>query len=98
MRLCYALLLVPLLASAQEPAASGPAATGAQTAQWLELQKSGTQAEGEARPMTGDVADAVYQRYLESFKHPIPESLSSSDDGSASSSGSTASTASGSSR
>ncbi len=79
---CLALLLCSALASAQ--AADAPAAvpsaqrTGDQTRAWLDLQRGGTEALGEARPMSGDVADAVYQRYLDSFKQPIAGKFSSS--------------------
>lgn len=58
-----------------EPAARvAPAAAEAgSTREWLDLQAAGTAASREARPMPGEVADAVYERYLNSFKHPIPE-------------------------
>ncbi len=38
----------------------------------LRLQAAGTYA-APARPMRGDQAGLAYQRYLESFKYPIPE-------------------------
>ncbi|KAG8149616.1 DUF3613 domain-containing protein [Burkholderia catarinensis] len=34
-------------------------------------------AAGPALPMLGDAASLTYQRYLESFKHKIPESMGS---------------------
>ncbi|MPV70406.1 DUF3613 domain-containing protein [Burkholderia sp. BE17] len=34
-------------------------------------------AAGPALPMLGDAASLAYQRYLESFKHKIPESMGS---------------------
>lgn len=46
---------------------------GDQTRDWLELQASGAQASEAERPMTGELAERVYQRYLDSFSHPIPE-------------------------
>ena len=58
------------------PAVADEAATkpllGAETRAWVELQQSGQQASGAPRPMPGEMADSVYQRYLESFKQPIP--------------------------
>lgn len=71
-------LLVPLVllalgpaAAAQERAASAPvaAAFGDTTRQWLELQRSQTQA-GKSHPMSGEVAGLVHQRYVDSFRAP----------------------------
>lgn len=45
---------------------------GEETRGWLLLQQGGTQASGASRPMPGDIADNVYQRYADSFKLPIP--------------------------
>jgi hypothetical protein len=56
----------------------GPAAdaeVGKQTRSALELQRSGQAASGTERPMSGAVAERTYQRYLDSFTHPIPESF-----------------------
>lgn len=69
---------------------------GTYTKAWLDLQKSGQMAEGEARPMDGEAAEASYQRYLDSFSHPIPQSLGrgeSASSGSGSSAGAGASPA-----
>jgi len=38
----------------------------------IRMQSAGTYA-APARPMLGDQASLAYQRYLDSFKHPIPE-------------------------
>lgn len=65
---------LPLLAAAADPEQNQK--PGAQTREWLELQKSGNAVEGAARPMPGEVADKVYQRYVDSFGRPIPESYS----------------------
>lgn len=77
-RLSFLLLLLPLVAAAEAP--NPP--TGTQTRAWMAQQVSGQSAEGEARPMDGEAANAAYQRYLESFKHPIPETLSAEQGGS----------------
>lgn len=42
----------------------------------LALQRD-NRAAGSAQPMLGDAASLSYQRYLDSFKHPIPESMGS---------------------
>jgi hypothetical protein len=51
--------------------------TGDTTRALLQLQASGERA-GERLPILGDQASASYARYLESFKHPIPEYLEKS--------------------
>lgn len=62
-------------APATEEAAAPPAvAIPPATAQWLELQRSG-QAAGAAGRLPGDAAERVYQRYLNSFDHPIAENF-----------------------
>lgn len=60
--------LLPLAAAAAEP----PKPIGKETKTWIDLQTSGKQASGAPRPMPGEMADNVYQRYLDSFKQPIP--------------------------
>lgn len=59
--------------TAEVTEATGDQGFGAETRAWTELQASGSAATGDARPMPGEVADAVYQRYVNSFKHPIPQ-------------------------
>lgn len=46
---------------------------GSQTRFWLATQTSGVSAVTDERPMPGEAATLVYQRYLASFTHPIPE-------------------------
>ena len=81
MKIQFMLVLaaVGVAALSQAAAAAEPQRdiqTGAATRQWLALQKSGTAAPAEPRPQSGEVADQVYQRYLKSFGHPIPENFS----------------------
>lgn len=71
MRAAVLLLSLPLGALAQEEPREP--AVGDDTRTWLEYQESGRGAEGEARPIPGEVADKVYQRYLNSFDNQIPE-------------------------
>ncbi|HEX4871527.1 MAG TPA: DUF3613 domain-containing protein [Nevskiaceae bacterium] len=66
------LLLVSASLSAAEPVARANPEIGVQTQRWLELQNSNNAAQGTARPLPGEVADAIYERYVNSFRHPIP--------------------------
>jgi len=50
---------------------------GHATAAWLALQASNREAAPDDAPMTGAAATRVYQRYLDSFRHPIPDSFGS---------------------
>lgn len=70
------LLLVMGVAGA-DPA--GDAERGEATRFWLQLQRSGQEASTTERPMPGEVAERVYQRYLESFTHPIPSTFERED-------------------
>lgn len=62
--------LATQVAVADEPA---PAPLGTDTRAWLQLQASGNASKGELRPMPGEVADKVYDRYLQSFDNQIPD-------------------------
>lgn len=42
----------------------------------LAIQREGRVASPTPRPLAGEVASLSYQRYLDSFKHPIPERFS----------------------
>lgn len=60
---------------AASPVAEAPpdrSSIGYTTRALLRLQAEGTQA-GGALPMLGEAAGRSYQRYLDSFEHPIPE-------------------------
>lgn len=72
-RNCAALSLallaaLPLTAVAEQPTQP----LGAETQAWLDLQAKGQQASKTPRPVPGEIADNVYQRYVDSFKLPIP--------------------------
>jgi hypothetical protein len=63
-----------LLLAAIPVHAADPPAVGTQTRAWTKLQAGGAAAEkGPPRGTPGEVADRVYQRYLQSFTHPVPE-------------------------
>lgn len=61
---------VPLQAA---PAA--PLRVGDATRTLLDMQREGNYASTTRRPIAGDVATLSYQRYLDSFKLPIPASF-----------------------
>lgn len=48
---------------------------GSSTRAWTDLQRNTAAAPGWSRPMPGDAADKVYQRYLNSFGQPIPDAF-----------------------
>ncbi|HVT35139.1 MAG TPA: DUF3613 domain-containing protein, partial [Nevskiaceae bacterium] len=50
-----------------------PTRVGSQTQAWTDLQKSNMASSAAPRPMPGEVADKVYQRYVNSFGNPIPD-------------------------
>lgn len=48
-------------------------AMGEDARNWIDLQVSGEAAERPADGMPGEIAERVWQRYIDSFTHPIPE-------------------------
>lgn len=67
------LLSLPFAALAAESGAPREPAVGDDTRTWLEYQESGRAAPADVRPIPGEVADKIYQRYLNSFDNKIPE-------------------------
>ncbi|HEF5873349.1 TPA: DUF3613 domain-containing protein [Burkholderia cenocepacia] len=66
----------PVVASAQnvdEPHASDVERSARE---WLAMQRDNRVA-APAQPVLGDVASLVYQRYLDSFKNKIPDTMNS---------------------
>lgn len=59
------------------PTSTASTATGfgSSARSWVDLQTSGSAASVTARPLPGDAATNAYERYANSFKHPIPESF-----------------------
>ena len=47
--------------------------------QLLELQRSGRMASREEQTLPGKAQTKIYQRYIDSFGHPIPETYISED-------------------
>jgi hypothetical protein len=76
-KLLILLAFLTPVAHAEEMAAEPR--TGDETRAWIELQKSGSASVAAARPMTGEVADKVYKRYVDSFGHPIPDTFQRED-------------------
>lgn len=64
-------------AAAQAQQGTAPAASDVDrsTKEWLSMQRD-NRAAAPTQPMLGDVASVVYQRYLDSFKNKIPQSMS----------------------
>lgn len=56
-----------------ESAMPGPLWHGDATRSLLAMQREGDLASQTSRSLAGDVANLSYQRYLDSFKHAIPE-------------------------
>lgn len=48
---------------------------GASARSWVDLQTGGSAASVTPRPLPGDAASNAYERYANSFKHPVPESF-----------------------
>lgn len=71
-RLLLAATVAALLSTAATAAQDPKPGEGAQTRAWVELQKSDAN-KAPVRGLPGEVADRVYQRYLQSFTRPIPE-------------------------
>jgi hypothetical protein len=72
------LLLLTVLAASSAALATPPrlpateGAVGAEARAWLDLQKNGQAASAASRDQPGEVADKVYQRWLDSHDQPIP--------------------------
>lgn len=64
---------VVTIAPASAP--SSASGFGASARSWVDLQASGSAASVTARPLPGDAATNAYERYANSFKHPIPETF-----------------------
>ncbi|MDR0241997.1 MAG: DUF3613 domain-containing protein [Burkholderia sp.] len=65
-------------AAAYAQAVDGPYASDVERSarEWLTMQRD-NRAAAPTQPVLGDVASLVYQRYLDSFKNKIPDSMSS---------------------
>ena len=68
------LLMIVLLSGC-----ASPRPLGSESRAWLGLQASNNAALGWARPLPGDAADRIYQRYLNSFSQPIPAKFDRAD-------------------
>ncbi|HEX4895203.1 MAG TPA: DUF3613 domain-containing protein [Solimonas sp.] len=67
------LLPALLLSTLPAVAADETPPPGSEARAWLDLQRSGAAASRTPPTTSGEVADRVYQRYLQSFEHPLPE-------------------------
>lgn len=73
--------LISLFGAGIAVADSQEGSSGEETRRWLELQRSGVAASTTRQTVSGPVANEIYKRYVESFKHPIPEFYNSDKDG-----------------
>ncbi|MET3819555.1 MULTISPECIES: DUF3613 domain-containing protein [Burkholderia] len=64
-----------LAAHAQQVTTPAASDVDRSTKEWLSMQRD-NRAAAPTQPMLGDVASLVYQRYLDSFKNKIPQSMS----------------------
>ncbi|KWF57872.1 DUF3613 domain-containing protein [Burkholderia pseudomultivorans] len=72
--MCMAISTVA--AYGQQAAAPVTSDIGHSTKEWLAMQRD-NRAAAPTQPVLGDVATLTYQRYLDSFKNKIPESMNS---------------------
>ncbi|RQR53596.1 DUF3613 domain-containing protein [Burkholderia sp. Bp9125] len=76
-RVAALVVLLGATAAAHGQRLTGTAADiGRSTETWLALQRD-NRAAGADLPMLGDAASLAYQRYLDSFKNKIPDTLGS---------------------
>ncbi len=68
-------MLTSLLLAGTAQAAEPATPQNSDTKAWLDLQISGSAAAQDERPMPGEIADKVYQRYVDSYAQPIPDTL-----------------------
>lgn len=54
-------------------------ANGRDTREWLNLQKGGSAASAEPQALSGEAADKIYKRYVDSFGSPLPETFPRED-------------------
>jgi len=80
--LCSALCLTSVVALAQPRSVGDDLSTSVGVGQTvknaLQMQASGTHA-APVQPQLHDVGEHVYQRYLKSFDHPIPDTFEEND-------------------
>lgn len=88
MKIVFPVLVLAALLPLNGIAADTAQPLGKEAKAWIDLQASGTQAAGGPRPMPGEIADNVYQRYVDSFKQPIPAEFKRQSTDSSSSNGS----------
>ncbi|WP_417660678.1 DUF3613 domain-containing protein [Pseudomonas sp.] len=73
---CYLIafgLLFPASVHAEEPATSRPIPQHSKTESWLAIQRDGRAASMKLQRATPAERELAYQRWLDSYSHPIPE-------------------------
>ncbi|WP_022947652.1 DUF3613 domain-containing protein [Methylohalobius crimeensis] len=66
-------LSIDFAAAADPPPQTSSRILGEDTRRWLELQRSGASASETPQRLPAPAATAAYKRYVDSFKHEIPE-------------------------
>ena len=61
--------------SARSPIVNEPVASGRQTRAWLEMQAGRQQASKTRQTVSGPVMSKIHERYVNSFKTPVHESV-----------------------
>lgn len=80
--MCKRLLILAMFCCINSLAAQpNSEAVGKVTSNWLTQQAQGQQASANKQEMAGTTAKNVYQRYQDSFTHPVPDKFSAEDSG-----------------
>ncbi len=66
-----AAVMSPAVRSA--PVNAPPDASGVTLDSWVDMQVAGTQSVSESPALPGPIASKIYDRYANSFAHPIPD-------------------------
>lgn len=70
---CSGLCVLVLVSTAQAAESHQDSPSQQQTENWLQLQASGKAASSHPQPASPAERDLSMQRWLDSYKHPIPE-------------------------
>ncbi|WP_010490614.1 DUF3613 domain-containing protein [Pseudomonas sp. S9] len=66
-------LLVPVPSKAEDAATTRPIPQNSKTESWLAIQREGRAASTKLQTATPAERELAYQRWLDSYSHPIPE-------------------------
>ncbi|MFI8480641.1 DUF3613 domain-containing protein [Pseudomonas sp. NPDC078700] len=66
-------LLLPMLVQADDKVTSRPLPQPSKTESWLAIQRDGRAASAKLQSATPAERELAYQRWLDSYSHPIPD-------------------------